>query len=250
LAFLKKELMESTRTYKVFLMLVIFAVFGMMSPLIAKLTPQLIGSVVSAQMASAIPTPTAVDSWTQFYKNVAQMGLVILVIVFSGVLANELTKGTLVNVVTKGLSRALVIAAKLTSMALIWTVSLALAFAMAWIYTSYLFGADELPHLGVAVLLLWIFGLFVLSLLMCAASLSTNNYMILLITGAVLVIGLLAGILPPAYHYNPLSLASQNMPLITGAITLSDIGPAIAITVALTAGLVTGAILIFRRRLL
>ncbi|MDR2929733.1 MAG: hypothetical protein LBV06_02325 [Propionibacteriaceae bacterium] len=249
-AFLGKELIEAVRTYKLFLMLVIFGVFGMSSPLLAKLTPQMIASVVSPELAATIPAPSAVDAWTQFYKNVGQLGLVILIIMFSGVLANELSKGTLVNVVTKGLSRGAVILAKLTSMVAIWTGSLVLAAGLTWVYTQYLFGSNALPHLVVSVVLLWVFGVFLLSLLVCAATLGSNNWVALLITVAVVAVGLVAGIIPAAYHYNPLSLASQNMALITGTVTLGDLWPAIGITLGLIVVLVAAAIGIFRRRVL
>jgi ABC-2 type transport system permease protein len=39
IAFLKKEIVESIRTYKLFIMLVVFLMFGIMNPLVAKLNP-------------------------------------------------------------------------------------------------------------------------------------------------------------------------------------------------------------------
>lgn len=40
--FLKKEWLESLRTYKLFVMLASFSILGIMNPLIAKLTPEII----------------------------------------------------------------------------------------------------------------------------------------------------------------------------------------------------------------
>ena len=42
LAFSKKELLETWRTKKLVLLFVIFMIFGLMSPLVAKLTPEIL----------------------------------------------------------------------------------------------------------------------------------------------------------------------------------------------------------------
>ncbi len=249
-AFVKKELLESVRTYKFFIMAVIFLAFGIMNPLVAKLTPELLATLMPEGLTVNLPEPSAMDSWIQFFKNISQMGMIILVVVFSGVLANELSRGTLINVVTKGLSRVAVISAKLTVMAAIWTVCVALCFGVTLGYTVFLFPGENVAHLPEAVVCLWLFGLFLLALLIFAATLSANNYGCLLITGGVVGAGLLISIHPEAYRFNPLSLAGSNMALIDGTLTLGAISGALILTIALIAGCVTGAILVFRRTLL
>ena len=42
--------------------------------------------------------------WMQFYKNIP-IALVVMLLLFGGLLTNELQKGTLIPVLTKGLSR-------------------------------------------------------------------------------------------------------------------------------------------------
>lgn len=70
----------------------------MMSPLAAKLLPQILAS---EGISITLPDPSAIDSWSQFFKNISQMGLIVTVILFSGVLGTELSKGTLINMLTK-----------------------------------------------------------------------------------------------------------------------------------------------------
>ena len=41
LSFTKKEFTENWRTFKLMIMLVVFLIFGLMSPLMAKLTPNI-----------------------------------------------------------------------------------------------------------------------------------------------------------------------------------------------------------------
>lgn len=67
------------------------------------------------------------------------MGLIVLALMFSGSVSNEISKGTLVNLVTKGLRRWTVIVGKATSLILQWTVCLLLTFLVTWGYTVYYF---------------------------------------------------------------------------------------------------------------
>ena len=73
-AFLKKEWMEWVRTGRFFLVLLIFALFGIMNPAIAKLTPWMMEALSdSLAKTGIVTTEVTVDaftSWTQFYKNI------------------------------------------------------------------------------------------------------------------------------------------------------------------------------------
>lgn len=112
LAFVKKELLEQVRTYKLLILFLVFFIFGMLSPLMAKLMPEILSQMPMDGITITIPDPTAIDSYSQFFKNLTQMGLIVLVLLFSGTLTTELSKGTLINVLTKGLTRYAVILAK------------------------------------------------------------------------------------------------------------------------------------------
>jgi ABC-2 type transport system permease protein len=100
--FFKKELRESVRTHRLLIILTIFFMFGVMNPLTAKLTPDLLAKFLPEGMIIELPVPSSLDSWAQFFKNVTQMGLIVVLLVFSGILANEITQGTLINLLTKG----------------------------------------------------------------------------------------------------------------------------------------------------
>ncbi|MBK8434017.1 MAG: hypothetical protein IPL28_23205 [Chloroflexi bacterium] len=71
-----------------------------------------------------VPEPTAVDAYSQLFKNLTQMGMIVLLLVFGGMLSNEIARGTLLNMLTKGLSRHAVILAKYTVALLLWTAAL------------------------------------------------------------------------------------------------------------------------------
>ena len=74
LALMRKEYMEATRTGKIMIIILLFVLFGIMSPAVAKLTPWMM-KMLSDSMAESglIVTNVQVDaltSWTQFFKNI------------------------------------------------------------------------------------------------------------------------------------------------------------------------------------
>ncbi len=248
IAFMKKELLESIRTYKMIIMLLVFFAFGIMNPLTAKMTPDLLSAVMPVGVSITMPDPTGYDSYTQFFKNISQMGFIVMVCIFSGILGTELSKGTLINMLTKGLSRGAVILSKYTSMALIWTMSFVLSFIVTWGYTVYLFPNDEPVNLLFSVFCLWLFGMFLLALLLFAAALAKKYYGCLLITGAGIVVCMLVNIIPSAHKYNPLSLASKNMDVIMGKVEASTVYSCVWVTGVLSVAFVILAVLIFRKK--
>lgn len=114
-AFLRKEGMEFIRTGKIWILLIIFILFGIMNPAIAKLTPWMVetmsDSLAESGMVLTEVKVNAMTSWNQFYKNIS-MALIIFALMLSGILTTEYQKGTLVNMLTKGLVRWKVVGAK------------------------------------------------------------------------------------------------------------------------------------------
>ena len=92
LAFLKKEISEYIRTYKLLIMLAVFGVFGITNPLMAKLLPEILGSLMTDGIIITIPEATAYDAWMQFFKNATQIGIDCNSDLFSSVLSSELIR--------------------------------------------------------------------------------------------------------------------------------------------------------------
>lgn len=228
--FFKKETKESIRTYALLIMAVVFAVLGIMNPLVAKLTPELIPKLMPEGINITMPEPSSLDSWSQFFKNIQQMGLIVTMLVFSGSLPNEVAKGTLINLLTKGLSRRAVIFAKYAAMAAIWTLSMAISLVVTWTYTIYFFPDGKAQHVLLAAFWLWTFGAFLLAVMLCAATLVVSSYGSLLISGAAVVTLMILNVIPAVQKYNPLSLAGRNMDLVTGNIGPASLVPALIIT--------------------
>lgn len=248
IAFLKKELIESVRTYKFFIIIAVFFAFGMMSPLAAKLMPKLISYAGQDGIKISMPEPAAIDSWKQFFKNISQIGLIVVSLIFSGILGNEFSKGTLINMLTKGLNRSTVILSKFTAMIIIWTTSYVLAFAMTFIYTAYLFENHQMHNLFFSIFCLWLFGMFLLAVILLGGVLIKSSYGCLFITGAVVAILMLLNVFPKLQKFNPFSLAANNAALLTSSVKVSELYYPIFISCVLIVACIIGSISIFNKK--
>lgn len=250
LAFTKKEFTECIRSSKMVIMAVVFLLIGIMNPVLAKVTPDILKSLASEGMTITVADPTALDSWTQFYKNMPQFGLIVLVIIFSGILTNEISKGTLINMLTKGLKRSIVIYAKMTMAAVTWTLSFLIAFGVSYGYTVYFWPEDSCDNLFLAATCLWLFGLLLLAAIMLGSVLLKGIAGSLLFTGGFIAIMFVLDIFPKVSDYNPILLASGNMGLITGVMEASDVVKPVVVSVVLMIAFLLGACSIFNKKFL
>jgi len=247
-AFCRKELMENLRTYRFWIMLAVFVIFGLMSPLVAKVLPDLLSGVDMGGLVVQMPESTAFDSWTQFFKNNGQMGMLVLIIVFCGITANEFTKATLIPVVTKGMSRRTIILAKATVSVAIWTVSYVVSLGVTWAYTVYFWGNTPLPNAVLAFISLWLFGVLMIVLLILGGICLGNIYGALLFSGGAVIVMALVSIAPQAAKYNPLSLAGGEVSLLNDSQPASAFIPALLICIGLVVVGLIASLLIFDRK--
>ena len=248
-AFCKKELVESWRTYRLVIMLAVFILFGILSPATAKLLPKLLdGADMGDGVIIHMPTPTAMDAWTQFFKNVGQMGMLVVVIVFCGIIATELSRGTLINVLSKGVRRSTVLLAKFTIATGVWAASYLVCLGVCYGYTAYFWPHTPMPHAALAFVAPWVFGLLLIALLILGGVCFKSLYGSLLTTGGVIVVMNLAGLIPQSAKYNPVTLSAGTLELLTKAKAPSDFIPALAICLALTAALIVASVLLFNRK--
>ncbi len=247
-AFTKKEFCECYRTYKLLIMLVVFILIGMISPIVAKIMPELIGSFMPEGIEITISEPTALDSWAQFFKNIPQMGLIILVIMFGGILANEYNRGTLINMLTKGLPRNVVILSKFTMTVSLWTLSYLLCFLVTYAYTRYFWTNDSVPNLFFSVFCMWIFGILLLAISLLGGVFFKSTYANLLLTGGFIVTLMVLNILPHLQKYNPITLSTNNMSLLTTVKEVTDFLPAIIVSFAMIIVAIVSAIIVFNKK--
>ncbi len=246
-AFTKKEFLECFRTSKLIIMIMVFILLGIMNPVLAKITPELLSSLQSEGMTISVAETTALDSWTQYYKNMPQMGLIVLVVIFSGILSNEISKGTLINVLTKGLHRTTVILAKMTMAVTVWTVSYFLAFLVSYFYTAYFWPDGACDNLFLAAACLWLFGVMMLASIMVGSVIFKGIAGCLLFAGGFVAVMFILNLFPKIAEFNPMLLASGNMNLITGAMDTGDFIKPIIVCIILIIAFLFSSCTIFKK---
>lgn len=246
IAFVKKEFTENMKNYRFLILFAVFLIFGIMSAFLAKFTPEIL-SVFAADIEMT-SEPVALDAWKQFYKNISGVGFSVFIILYGSCLSSEYSKGTLVLMVTKGLSRKTVILAKYTVAAVLMTICYWISYAAAYGYTAFLWHDTSLFHVVFAAFALWLVGFLYLSILMVGCVIFKQAFTSILFTGGIVAVISLPGIARPIAKFNPFLLTSKNVDLLSGEIVPSDfIMPALLSVAISILGLLT-AIKLFNKK--
>ncbi|MGT2933497.1 ABC transporter permease subunit [Streptococcus catagoni] len=212
---LEKEWIENLRRHKTLAMLICGIIFGILGPFTALIMPQIMAGLLPKGLSQSLPQPSYIDSYIQYFKNINQLGFIILVFLFSNSLTQELAQGTLINLLTKGLPRSTVILAKFSIIAGIWTLSYSLGSAVHYAYTLYYFnnqGSNKLTvYLGT-----WLFGLLLLSLIFLFSTLLKKNSGVLLGMLATIVLFFLLSFLKAFREWNPLLIIQKQAAVLQG----------------------------------
>jgi ABC-2 type transport system permease protein len=248
IAFTKKEFLEGLRTYRCLILLAVFFLFGMMSPLLAKLMPEIFAGMEMQGIQIVLPEPTVMDAYSQFFKNLTQMGILVLLLVFGGMLSNELSKGTLVTILAKGLPRPTVLLSKFVAAVLLWTMAYGMAAVVNYGYTEYLFEETAVSNLAFSMFCLWLFGCLLLALILLSSTIASGSFGGLVLSAISIVIMLLLGIFPSMEKYNPITLASKNVALLSGEITVEDLMLTVVITIGVLIGSLLLSVVLFHRK--
>ncbi len=250
IAFTKKEFMENFRSGKVYILLIIFIIFGIMNPAFAKLTPWLFDMMADTMKEQGITlstiTVTAITSWEQYYKNMS-MEFIVLVIMFCGVLTSEYQKGTLINMLTKGLPRWKVILAKGTTVLVIWSLCYWMCFGITYSYNAYFWDNGIAEHIAFAAISSYLFGIWLISLILLGSAFLNSGSAVLLITGVIYAINYPLSMIPDVADYLPTKLTS-GMELLSGTASTQDYMPAIIITLLLIALSAIVTVVCFNRK--
>lgn len=250
LAFMKKEWMELVRSGKLIIFIILFILFGIMNPAIAKLTPWMMEVMAeSLEETGLIVTEVYVDaltSWTQFFKNIP-IGLISFVLIYSSVLTKEYQSGTLVLVLTKGLSRYKVVIAKSAMMLLVWTSCYWLCYGITYGYNEYFWDNSIADNLVFSVVCWWLMGVLAIALVVFFSAVTNTNTGVMLATGGTFLGAYLLGLLPKLEKYSPTKLM-DSASLLYGVEGIGEYKSAIVITIALIVVCISASLPIMNKK--
>jgi ABC-2 type transport system permease protein len=249
-AFIKKEITEQLRSGRFMIITALFILLGIMNPAVAKLTPMILEIFADSFADSGITvtdvTVSALDSWVQFYKNIP-IAMIAFVILQSGIFTKEYASGTLILSLTKGLKRYKALTAKYIVLAGLFTVEYWLCFAITYVYSDFFWDNSVAQSLGFSVMLWWLFGIFVISLLTLFSTAVTTNTGVLIGTGGTVIISYLIGFIPRINKYLP-SFLTDGTSIIYGVTEQKEYFAAAIITAAVCVACFSVSIPIFNKK--
>src|ERR1700694_239950 len=150
---LAKEITEQWRTGRLPVVAVIFLLFGLASPVLAKYTPDIV-KLAASSIDIHVPTPTIKDAVAQLIKNLNQVGVLAAILLAMGSVAGEKESGTAAFVLVKPVSRFAFLAAKFSGLAVTTAAAVLLCGLAAYLYTELLFAPLSVLGFGAACLVI------------------------------------------------------------------------------------------------
>ena len=250
LAFSKKEWLEAVRTGRLFLLLLLFALFGIMSPAIAKLLPWMMEMFADTMAESGLMiTEIKVDamtSWTQFFKNIP-IALIAFLLLCSDLFTKEYQSGTLLLMLTKGLSRGKAVLAKFGLLFILWTLCYFLCFSITYGYNAYFWDNSIAESLGFSAVLWWLVGIWLLCLLVLFSAFLQNGTGVAACIGGSVLLVYLVSLLPKIKPYTPMALLNVS-PLFIGEGAVEQYGKSLLVTLMFSVLCIVMSFLVIRRR--
>jgi ABC-2 type transport system permease protein len=205
---LRKELREQWRSHRLLVVAAVLTAVGILGPLTARYMSELLGSIPGTPegLEAVLPPPTADLAIGELTENLAQFGLILALLVPMAAVVGEKASGTAALTLSKPVSRAAFLAAKLLALLVTFTLGVSLAVGAGYAYTGMLF--EWLPIGGFALLgatvLLYLFAYASLALL--ASTLMRSQLAAAgLAFGLALALGLV-GTIPAVGAYLPSAL--------------------------------------------
>ena len=236
--FAGKEAREIPRTWRIWVLPGILLFFALTGPVLARFTPQIVGGLAGNQLSGLkLPTPTYLDAYTQWIKNLSQIGLFALIIIYASIISAETKSGTAVLVLTKPLSRTAFVIAKAAVHSVFLAVLVVIGTLLTWGLTETIFGKAPGSSLWSAALAWLIFGVMFIALMTLLSVLIASTAGAAGAGLGIYALVSIAAIWKPLGTYSPAGLASVPASLAAGkdAVVLWPVLTSLLLSVALVA---------------
>lgn len=247
-AFLVKELRETRKTWRLWVVPGILVFIGITSPVIAAVTPALLRATAERSPGVIVhfPPPVASDSYLQFLGNLMQMALLAVIVTGGASIAAERRAGTAVLMLTKPLTRSGFIVAKAVSGIVLLVPATAAGATVCVVITILLFDPSHIAAFAASVGL-WLALASMFTALMVLLSAATLRQGPAAGGGiaAYVAVAVLTGF-PVVRDHSPAGLFAAGDALVKGR-DVALVWPLLT-TLVITVLCVAGAALVFRRK--
>jgi ABC-2 type transport system permease protein len=220
----KKELRESLKTGRLLIACVVFVLAGSGGVILTHYLPDLVRGQASSGVQIIMPRQTVVDAVDSYVKNVAQIPMLAVILLAMGAVAEERAHGVGAMILSRPVSRAAYLLAKLTGHGLTLLAALAIGAAAAFYYIALLFaGASLGPYLlinvGLAAMVLDVLAITLLGSTLLPSGVAAGGLAFVLY----LLISLLPGLWSPLGDSLPSSITGHAHALLAGTWSAGDL---------------------------
>jgi hypothetical protein len=215
--FAGKEVREILRTWRIWVLPGILLFFALTGPVLARFTPEIVGALAGSQLGGLkLPTPTYLDSYTQWVKNLSQIALFALIIIYGSIISAETRSGTAVLVLTKPVSRTAFVIAKASVHSAFLAVLVVVGTLLTWGLTAAVFGQAPGSALWSSALVWLVFGILFIALMTLLSVLISSAAGAAGAGLGIYALVSIASIWKPLGSYSPAALATQPASLAAG----------------------------------
>lgn len=207
----RKEWLEMARNYKIIWIPLTFMLLGLMQPVTSYYMPEILKNASNLPEGAVIkiPMPSSGEVLAQTLGQFNQMGILILVLAFMGIVSAERRSGMIKMIFVKPVSLPSYITAKWVSALLLSFGSLVLGMLAAWYYTILLIGDFPFMKLltGTGLYFIWI--LFILTFTVFLSSRLKSSGLVAAFSLLVsIILSLLTSLLDKWMEWSPAMLTS------------------------------------------
>lgn len=152
---LTKEVVEAWRTYRIAMLCGLFAVIGIVVPLLIRFLPRLV-RWFGATGEIGLEDLGVADVVDVLVRNVTLAGGIAAILLTMGTIAGERRRGTLGLVLSRPVSRAAVIWAKFVALGMAFGLAIGIAILATWLYSALFFSPQAALPWGQLGAILWL----------------------------------------------------------------------------------------------
>ena len=198
---------------------------AIMSPLTAKYMNDILAFALGSEgIPLEFAEPTVMESYTQYYGNLYEIFLWVVIFVSVGIFVRDKTKILIPLILTKPISRTKYLLSKYITLNILLFVSLLLGYIVFGYYTYVLFGEVDMLGMFYGTLLFMLYILFITAISLFASAIFDTYILAMFFTfGIYIIVNLFNIFKATLFQYFPGQIINAIIEILVGTIDTSEL---------------------------
>ncbi len=247
----QKEMLENWRNFKWIWVPLVLILLAIMDPLTMHYMPIILDSVGGLPEGAVfeMPIPSTTEVIMMTISQLNSIGIVVIVLMAMGTIANERKNGVLELTLVKPVSFTRYITAKWTALLTIVAASLFIALLTSWYYTNLLFGSVPLIDFLLVYLLFGIWFMFLTALIILFNTFTRSAGAVAAMSiGSILVLTTVTSLFTTYMTWSPAQIPAHIQDMLQTSSLSSDAIMTLGITLIATVACLWGSVLCMERK--